>query len=84
MTLSKPLTGNDLIDCANANSKETIEVVSQRCGYADVETFKHELEKAFQHAGLSYQSFYDLFKTSETKKLHESEIEIAPASDVDI
>lgn len=43
MTSSAPLHDNELIDCAKANAKKTIEVVSERCGYGkDIDRFERE------------------------------------------
>jgi hypothetical protein len=75
MTSLKPLHGTELINCAQANAKEEIEVVSELCGYGkDITTFEQELKKACDSIGLEIESFKDLSQ----EQLHRNTIEIAP------
>lgn len=78
MASSKPLQGTELIDCAKANAKKEIEVVSERCGYGeDIAQFEEELKKACDSIGIEINDFEDL-KTDESDRDKEPKIEIAP------
>ncbi len=63
MAASTPLQGLDLVDCARANAKQGIETAANLCGYGkDLNTFRHELEKACQHMGVEFHELSDLIK----------------------
>jgi hypothetical protein len=58
-----PLQGLDLVDCARANAKQGIETTADLCGYGkDLNTFRHELEKACQHMGVEFHELSDLIR----------------------
>ena len=78
MASSTPLHDNELIDCAKANAKYEIEVVSERCGYGDdLAAFERELKKACDSIGVEIESFKDL-REDEPKNEAETGAEIAP------
>ena len=78
MASSTPLHDNELIDCAKANAKYEIEVVSERCGYGnDIATFERELKKACNSIGIEIESFQDL-RADKPKNEAETGAEIAP------
>jgi hypothetical protein len=61
MESSEPLKGLELIDCARANSNESIAIAAERCGYAsEIKRFEDELEKAGEAIGVEIQNFSDL------------------------
>jgi hypothetical protein len=61
MHSSEPLHGGELIDCAKANANQTMEVVSELCGYGqDITMFEQELRKAFKSMGVKIETFADL------------------------
>ncbi len=63
MAASTPLKGLELVDCARANAKQGIETTAHLCGYGhDLNTFRHELEKACQHMGVEFHELSDLIK----------------------
>lgn len=62
-----PLHGTELIDCAQANAKQGIDVAANLCGYSnDIATFERELQAATEHIGVKINGFQDLIKISET------------------
>lgn len=65
MSASAPLKGAELIDCARANGSFGVEIASQRCGYAQIETFQQELKQACDSIGVEFQGFDELVKPSE-------------------
>jgi hypothetical protein len=74
-----PLQGLELIDCAKANSKLGIEVVSQQCGYGgDTATFQVELQKACSNIGIAIEDFSDLVAIANLPTTSQPGIEIAP------
>jgi len=63
MASPTPLQGLDLVDCARANAKQGIETTADLCGYGkDLNTFRHELEKACQHMGVEFHELSDLIR----------------------
>ncbi len=83
MTSRTPLHGTELIDCAQANANQGIEVAAQLCGYGDrIATFEQELQLATAHIGVKIHGFQDLIKIAEIGR--ERGIEIAPDSDTKI
>jgi hypothetical protein len=80
MASPTPLHGSELIDCANANANQGIEVAANLCGYSgDILTFERELESAAQKMGIKLQGFQDLIKKVEIPGQVKGEI-IAPDS----
>jgi hypothetical protein len=77
----RALHGIELIDCANANSKENIKVVAKLSGYGDdIEAFEQELKKAGAEIGVKIPSFSDLVEILEPSQ--DLGIEIRPDSDL--
>jgi len=69
MTTNVPLSGIELIDCANANSKQNIQVVANLCGFRnDTETFEQQLKKAGEEIGIKIPSFSDLVEKLEPRQ----------------
>ncbi len=63
MASPTPLEGLELIDCARANAKQGIETTANLCGYgSDLNTFRHQLEKACQQMGVEFHELSDLIK----------------------
>lgn len=61
MKSSKRLQGLELIDCARANSLESIAIAAERCGYNnDSAKFEQELRIAGEAIGIEIQSLSDL------------------------
>lgn len=78
MASAKPLRATELIDCAKANAKEEIQVVSERCGYGrDIAAFERELKKACDYIGVKIESFED-FRDDTRNHSKDKDIEIAP------
>lgn len=78
MAASTPLQGLDLVDCARANAKQGVETAAHLCGYGkDLNTFRHELEKACQHMGVEFHELSDLIKDESPLMQMEGEI-VAP------
>ncbi len=78
MASPTPLQGLDLVDCARANAKQGIETTADLCGYGkDLNTFRHELEKACQHMGVEFHELSDLIKDKTPLMQMEGEI-VAP------
>ena len=78
MAASTQLKGLDLVDCARANAKQGIETTADLCGYgSDLNTFRHELEKACQHMGVEFHELSDLIKNESPLLQMEGEI-VAP------
>lgn len=70
------LSGIELVDCANANSRESIEVVAGLCGFdRDTEAFERELKKAGEEIGIKIPSFSFLMEISKPAQVG---TEIAP------
>lgn len=60
---STPLTGIDLLNCAQANAKEGLEAATQHCGYGeDSSSFMAALQEAAQNKGITLTDFSDLLK----------------------
>jgi hypothetical protein len=58
---STPLTGIDLLNCAQANAKEGLDAASQHCGYgSDSERFMAALQEAAHNKGITLKNFSDL------------------------
>ncbi|MGF1601166.1 MAG: hypothetical protein ACFCU8_03955 [Thermosynechococcaceae cyanobacterium] len=61
MASPTPLTGINLIDCAQANSKQGLAVAAQQCGYGpEIETFIEALQSACNDIGVDVQALDDL------------------------
>lgn len=61
MTAAQPLTGPELIDCAEANAAQGVAVAAQLCGYeADTAAFMHHLKQACVDRGIAFERFSDL------------------------
>jgi hypothetical protein len=79
MTASQPLTELDLIDCAQANSKQGLEVAAKQCGYGqDTDRFIECLQAACTDIGVEVQELKDLIVQQQAIKV--PGIEIAPDS----
>ncbi len=79
MASATPLQGTELINCAQANAKEGIQMAAQQCGYSDdFNTFQRELASALDRIGIKNKDFEDLLKIVGVKP--ETGIEIAPGS----
>lgn len=66
MTAPAPLHGTELVDCAQANAKEGIEVAANLCGYSnDIVTFERELQAAAHKMGITLHGFQGLMKSPE-------------------
>ncbi|WP_373540940.1 hypothetical protein [Chamaesiphon sp.] len=69
MAAPAPLHGTELIDCAQANAKESIEVAANLCGYSDdIVTFERELQAAAHQMGITLHGFQGLTKSSEEEE----------------
>ncbi len=80
MASPAPLHGTELIDCANANAKEGIQVAADLCGYSgDIVTFERELQTAAHQMGIKLHGFQDLTKKAEDPTMPKGEI-VAPDS----
>ena len=80
MASPTPLQGTELIDCATANAKESIEVAADLCGYnGDIVTFDRELQAAAHQMGIKIHGFQDLIKKAEVSAQPQGEI-VAPDS----
>jgi hypothetical protein len=83
MASPTPLHGTDLIDCAQANAKEGINMAAQQCGYRnDIDAFQRELIVALEHIGIKNKDFEDLLKT--VKINPELGAEIAPETATEV
>jgi len=79
MAINNPLSGIELIDCANANSKQNIKVVANLCGFGDdTEMFERQLKKAGKEIGIKIPSVTDLVEKLEPRQI--SGVEISPDS----
>lgn len=79
MTVEKPLTGTELIDCAKANSNAGIKLAAERCGYKqDLEAFERQLKQDCDEIGIDISSFKDLIGMEQPMTL--PGVEIAPDS----
>ncbi len=83
MTSPIPLSGTELIDCAQANANQGISLAARQCGYSnDIATFQRELTGALTHIGIKNKDFEDLLKMIGLEpKLG---IEIAPDTETDL
>ena len=80
MAAPAPLHGTELIDCAQANAKQGIEVAANLCGYSgDIVTFDRELQAAAHQMGIKLHGFQDLMKKAEVSTQPKGEI-VAPDS----
>ena len=80
MASSKPLKGSELIDCARANSKESITVAAYRCGYGeDIAEFEEQLQQAGAAIEVEINRFTELTDTT-APKTEKSGVIIAPDS----
>lgn len=59
-----PLTGEDLINCAKANAKQTISNVALLCGYgSDVNRFRTSLQETMKEIGVEHESLENLLSS---------------------
>lgn len=65
---STPLTGIDLLNCAQANAKEGLEAASQYCGYGlDCSSFMAALQDAAQDKGITLEKLSDLLNLDDLR-----------------
>ncbi|MEC4985194.1 MAG: hypothetical protein SAJ37_20635 [Oscillatoria sp. PMC 1068.18] len=78
MAASKPLTENELIDCAKANANQGIETAAKQCGYGDDLTgFQVALKQACQDIGVTISELSDLI-TDQDNVINKGGVEVAP------
>lgn len=78
MASKEPLSGIDLVSCAQANAHQGLETVAYHCGYGqDTATFERELQQACQDAGIDYNDLSDLITTQQPASENRG-IEISP------
>lgn len=64
MAASQPLTGVELVNCAQANAKQSKAIAAELCGYGrDLEAFERALAQACQAMGLRVASLGELAQT---------------------
>jgi hypothetical protein len=82
MTLPNPLQGNELIDCAKANSNQDLSIASERCGYGNnIAKFEEQLRNACQAIGVDVEGFSDLNKDREVEDMGKPAVIVAPGID---
>lgn len=80
MAASQPLTGLELVDCAQANAKQGIETAANLCGYgSDLNRFRQELQEACNHMGVTFYELSDLVTDQQSPLVMDGEI-VAPDS----
>ena len=83
MTAPTPLHGTELVDCAQANANQGIEVAANLCGYSnDIVTFERELQAAAHKMGITLHGFQGLLKSPEVQR--QPGIEIAPDTSTEL
>lgn len=56
-----PLTGIDLLNCAQANAKEGLDAAAEQCGYGtNTDEFRKALQQAAQEKNITVESLSDL------------------------
>ena len=84
MASPTPLHGTELIDCAQANANQGIEVAANLCGYSgDIVTFDRELQAAAHQMGIKLHGFQDLMKKAQVETPPHGEI-VAPDSSTEL
>ncbi len=83
MTANQPLTGVELVNCAQANAKQGAAIAAKLCGYGDdLDRFGRELKQACQSMGIEIAELSDLIQSPNVAP--PSGRAIAPETDSDL